>query len=571
MSKHDDMKDQVFGEWTVLEYDTNGKYKCRCSCGTVKSVSGHSLRNGKSKSCGHSTTRFKNLKDQKFGEWTVLEYIGDGYWLCRCSCGTERNILGYYLLHGKSKSCGHGQPNSHKNTDRQFKDIKDQQFGEWTVLDYVGNGLWKCRCSCGCEKNVNGKSMRLGMSKSCGHDKFNDLSEKRFGRLVAKKYVGEQRWECVCDCGKRVIVFAHNLLRENGTKSCGCITSDVKVKRDEILRFIQNFYIENKRYPFLNEVMGMINRGEAVTRNLLKEYELESFVNRSFRSIQEREIASMLSERVNIVTSCRYIIPGYELDIYIPEKKIAIEFNGSYWHSEIYKDKLYHQNKTIECAKRGIRLIHIFEYEYNSNKEKILAFLKNTIDSNKNTVVYARNTEIKEVSNNEAVEFCEKYHLGNGVNSSIRLGLYYNNELVQLMMLGKPRFNNEYEYEVHRLVTKYGFNVAYGMEKLFKNFLRMYNPKSVLTYVDISKFTGNSYLKIGFTVCDELNISQPNYVWVEPYSNDILTRYQAQKHRLIERGLGDASESESTIMHNNGYYRVYDSGNIRMHYIVKSN
>ena len=565
---HSDLSGQVFGEWTVLEYDTNGKYKCRCSCGTIKSISGYSLRNGKSKSCGHSTTKFKDLKGQVFGEWTVKDYVGNGYWKCRCSCGNEKNILGYYLLHGKSKSCGHNQPNSHISKDKQFKNLKNQQFGEWTVLEYSGNGMWRCRCSCGREKDVNGKSMRLGMSKSCGHDRLNNLAGRKFGRLTVKEYVGDQKWRCICDCGNEVIVFAHNLLREGGTKSCGCIISDTKIKKDELIDFIHNFYIKNNRYPFIDELMHIINRGETVTRNLIKEYKLESLINRTSRSIQEREIADILRENNNIVTSCRDIIPDLELDIYIPDKKIAIEFNGSYWHSEIYKDKYYHQKKTIECAKRGIRLIHIFEYEYNSNREKILAFLKNAVNINDNTVIYARETEIREVGNSEALEFCEKYHLGNGVKASIRLGLYHNNELVQLMTFGKPRFNSEYEYEVYRLVTKFGVNVAYGINKLFKHFLRIYKPKSVLTYVDIAKFTGNSYLKVGFKLCEDIGISKPNYVWVEPYTNQTLTRYQAQKHRLVEIGLGDTSESESSIMHNNGYYKLYDSGNIRMHYIL---
>ena len=61
----------------------------------------------------------------------------------------------------------------------------------------------------------------------------------------------------------------------------------------------------------------------------------------------------------------------YELDIYIPELNLAFEFNGNYWHSSLLKDKYYHQQKTKLCYSTGIQLIHIYEYDWNNNKETI--------------------------------------------------------------------------------------------------------------------------------------------------------------------------------------------------------
>lgn len=84
----------------------------------------------------------------------------------------------------------------------------------------------------------------------------------------------------------------------------------------------------------------------------------------------------------NIIIKDRTVIKPYELNIYIPEKRLAIEFNGNYWHSTEQKDYMYHQNKTIACAKQGIRLIHIFEYEWVNNKYKIKAFLNNIMSDN---------------------------------------------------------------------------------------------------------------------------------------------------------------------------------------------
>ena len=134
------------------------------------------------------------------------------------------------------------------------------------------------------------------------------------------------------------------------------------------------------------------------------------------------------------------------------------------------------------------------------------------------------------------------------------------------MTFGKPRFNNNYQYELYRLCWKDNIRVIGGLEKLFKYFIDNFDVDSVVTYCDISKFNGNSYTKIGFKTCED-SITLPNYVWVNIYNNDIKTRYQTQKHKLIEQGLGTESETEAEIMHNLDYYRIYDSGNIKLYWV----
>jgi len=67
---------------------------------------------------------------------------------------------------------------------------------------------------------------------------------------------------------------------------------------------------------------------------------------------------------LNLKSNDRTILDGLELDIYLPEYKLGIEFNGLYWHSELFKNKDYHLNKTLECKKRNIELLHIFEDDW---------------------------------------------------------------------------------------------------------------------------------------------------------------------------------------------------------------
>ena len=95
----------------------------------------------------------------------------------------------------------------------------------------------------------------------------------------------------------------------------------------------------------------------------------------------------------NILKNYPLLLNGKELDIYIPEKHIAIEFNGNYWHSSELKDIHYHQEKSLNCLKLGIRLIHIYEYEWVNDKENIKLFLKNTILNNKENTFFIDNEE----------------------------------------------------------------------------------------------------------------------------------------------------------------------------------
>jgi hypothetical protein len=102
---------------------------------------------------------------------------------------------------------------------------------------------------------------------------------------------------------------------------------------------------------------------------------------------------------------------------------------------------------------------------------------------------------------------------------------------------------------------------------MFSYFLKQYNPTSIITYSDISKFTGNCYTKIGFKPIQPNPITEPNYVWVSADKNTVLSRYQTQKQRLIDEGLGTEDQTEDNIMSMLNFLKVYDSGNIRLEWI----
>jgi hypothetical protein len=107
----------------------------------------------------------------------------------------------------------------------------------------------------------------------------------------------------------------------------------------------------------------------------------------------EQEIADYISEFYsgNHINNSRDIISPFELDLYYPEKKIAIEFNGDYWHSSLFKNKDYHYNKFKQCRDLRITLVSIFESEWNSREQEIKEYLKDLFSGKENKLSFKDN------------------------------------------------------------------------------------------------------------------------------------------------------------------------------------
>ena len=278
-------------------------------------------------------------------------------------------------------------------------------------------------------------------------------------------------------------------------------------------------------------------------------------------SLKERALGEFIKSVYSgeIVFNSKSIISPYELDIYIPEKKLAIEFDGLYWHSDSRKDKNYHLFKTNLCVEKGIQLIHIFEDEWDMSEDIVKDRIATMLGIYSHTV-YARQCEVREVKTKNANQFLADNHIQGIAQSSIKLGLYYKDELVSLMTFGKSRFNKDYEYELIRFCNKASWHIPGGAGKLLSYFENTYKPRSLLSYCDLRWSTGKLYEALGFT---KLRISPPNYWYVREDIGIRESRQKYQKHKLA--GLlakFDPTKSESENMEINGYGKVYDCGNL---------
>src|SRR5574344_17073 len=161
----------------------------------------------------------------------------------------------------------------------------------------------------------------------------------------------------------------------------------------------------------------------------------------SFVSNKQKELCEWIKTIYHKEVECnnRSIISPYELEIYIQEKNIAIEFNGTYWHSEIFKDKNYHQKKTLLCRSKNIRLIHVSENEWDNNKECIKSVIASSLGIY-NKKVYARQCKYNNIESKEYKRFLSDNHLQGPMNSKWKAGLYYNDELIAVIGIGSSRF-----------------------------------------------------------------------------------------------------------------------------------
>jgi len=282
-----------------------------------------------------------------------------------------------------------------------------------------------------------------------------------------------------------------------------------------------------------------------------------------YQSLVEKEILKFIN--FNIETNNRKIISPYELDIYIPEAKLAIEFDGLYWHSydkkETPKQKKYHLIKTEMCQEQGIQLLHIFENEWiDPTKQEIW---KSMINSKLriNDRIFARKCKVEEISDTKLIRsFLKNNHLQGFAGSSIKLGLFYEDELISLMTFGKSRYSKKYQYEMIRYCNKKYINVVGGASKLFKYFTRNYDPQSIVSYADRRHSNGNMYNKLEF---EHSHVSAPNYFYFKNGQIELYPRIKFQKHKL-EKQLEsfDPELSEVENMFNNNYRRIWDCGNI---------
>lgn len=473
-----------------------------------------------------------------------------------------------------------------------FKSLKNLMIyykGKYKVCEVCGKMLTtqKKYCSLKCRNEVFGKNISLSLNsrsleekqlqiKKCKETMLKRYGVESYGQLVKHdyntnseqavktrreknngNYVSEKyKNECIEKYGVPYTpISKEKLLERNYNYTCNFFN----ISKEDFLNAKNNF---NKEFALNN----FIKNGYFDLKSFSKYYfcsyshafKLKKILNINIKNYVELGICrSKIENHIfewipieNKISNIRSIISPYELDIYLPDYKLAIEYNGSYFHSQV--DKNYHKMKTDLCNSKGIQLLHIFDFD---DLDIWKSIILNKLGLSKK--LYARNCTLKELEYKEVKDFLIENHLQGTVSSSINLGLFYNEELVEVMTFGKSRFDKNFDYELLRLCTKKGLNIIGGVSKLFKYFTSKYKG-SIISYANRRFSNGKIYEFLGFT---KERISSPNYWYTNGF--EVLSRYQSQKYKLnslLENFDSELSEYEN--MTNNGYLRIYDCGNI---------
>lgn len=210
-----------------------------------------------------------------------------------------------------------------------------------------------------------------------------------------------------------------------------------------------------------------------------------------------------------IIVNDRKALKGKELDFYIPELKLAIEFNGIYWHSSSKKDKNYHQLKTMKCMKLGIRLIHVWSDDWAFKQSIVKTIIKNALNISGNETLQVSNLTARNIHPNTARSFLEKHHIEGYESSTHRVGLF--NECEQLVAVGlfnkDPRNNNN--FIMHRYANN---GVITGTQnQIIKFFANENNFKELKHFVTLDYNTCDTFIQSGWNIT---RIIDPAYTYI---------------------------------------------------------
>ena len=240
----------------------------------------------------------------------------------------------------------------------------------------------------------------------------------------------------------------------------------------------------------------------------------------------------------------------FELDIYLPDIKVAIEFNGIFYHAHngIYgkKSRAYHRKKFEACEERGIQLIQVWEDQWNVKKSSIKSLLKQKIGATQNRI-FARKCEVKKVDAETARNFLDKNHLQGKGGNGITYGLFYQNKLLALTTFRK---HQKHEWELDRFTVERSHHIVGGFSKLLKAFIRENDPSEIVSFSDNDISNGDVYKKNGF----KLSGQNDRYFYVDKRTYERINRRNFQKKLLQKR-----FELSGEIMKDNTEFEIVDN------------
>lgn len=418
------------------------------------------------------------------------------------------------------------------------------KFGNKKSISRISEGWVRCGPANKCKCTADAIASSVTLSKSLvTTDKQNDINRKREETMTERFGVpfSSQRPEVKKILSKSRLTAENELLLNN---------------KD----WLYNEYVTNQKS--LTEIAADLNVFYGTIGEYCRKHNF-TIRQRTNYSIHEKEICNFLSDiNIPFIHGDWLALTTKEIDVFIPDHKFGIELNGLYWHSHNpycshtpkIEDKHKHINKSELARLNGIDLIQITDFEWKNKKDIIKSIIKTKVGLS--AKLYARKLTIRDVPKDVEKDFLNKNHLQGYITSSRAVGLYADNELYIMLSLGKSRYSHNAKIELLRLCTKTDYIVVGGAQRLFNYIKQYYINQIIVSYCDMSKFTGSVYKTLGFAMEKK---TMPGYYWTD--GNYPISRYKCQKSQLSKwLKTYDNTKTESENMFLAGYRRYWDCG-----------
>lgn len=294
-----------------------------------------------------------------------------------------------------------------------------------------------------------------------------------------------------------------------------------------------------------------------------------------FISKPQAEIASFITEMgFSVDLNNKTILSGTEMDIFVKDKMLAFEFDGLYFHSEKSgnKSRLYHREKTRLAGSKGIRLIHIFEDEWQNKTEIVKSKIKHLLGKNNSVRIHARKMTVSRITRQEKEIFLDKNHIQGTDDSSLSYGAFFDDHLCAVMTFDDNRSMNREKghkagtYELKRFAVETGYGIPGIGSRLISRFMKDFSPKRIVSFADLrwSSSDSNVYKKMGFRLEKEI---APDYSYTM-YKSGVAYRFHKFGYgkKSIARKFPDVYAKEKTeweMMQEKGFDRIWDCGKLK--------
>lgn len=368
------------------------------------------------------------------------------------------------------------------------------------------------------------------------------------------EYDGRQHYEVVDKFGG---IESHDILIKNDKiRNDWCLKNNIELIR---IKWNNDKSDINNLFNILGKNISEISSNKEYLKK--SKFDLKSYIDK------RDEFIDFITNKYKEDIIYNYEIDGYICDIFLPNDKIGFNFIGLFKNSDINVDKNHQLILYKKFKLKGYKLIQIFEDQWVSKGDIIKSRISTLL--NKSDKIFARNCKIREISDNKIVrEFLIKNHIQGFVGSKIKLGLFYNDELVSLMTFGNLRKSlgqksKEGSYELIRFCNKLNTSTIGGASKLFRYFINTYNPSYITSYADkMWSNNTNMYEKIGMSYISE---SKPSYYYI--VDDKRKGRFDYRKDKLVSQGF-NKNISEYEICKMCGIIRIYDCGSIKYNWNI---